>query len=528
MKVMIPQTARLGAAAAIVLVAVVPAAADRPPQRGEVEEIHLLLHPAEAPVPALEIQLLPPLLEQAPGNAALLYGKAFLLMSQVDLDEEGIDRVAQWLERPLDDMPPEEVIDTLDPFHDAVHYAEMAARRSRCDWQMPIHEEENIYGFLLPELSAARNLGRVIAVRARLHIARHDYGAALECLQTGYAMSRHVAEQPVIVSGLVGLAIAETMTDQVQEVIQRPDVPNLYWSLTAMPRPMIDLNRALRLESVGIYLLFPEFEEAKRHDLPPEHWRGLLGEIIERIRSFSETAEGERPQQIDLDELIRKVYPAARRELLERRRWFERERREIIDRIDELEQEIRELHESGEHKQAEELQRHLDELREHAEPGRDIEDMSPPEVVATHIFETYDELRDEMFKWFYVPYWQAQEAMHRAETQLREAAGRREVVPLAGMFLPAVSRCRFVAVRFERRIAALRCVEAIRLYAALHDGRLPGSLEEIKEVPLPINPVTGKPFPYHLDGETAVLESEGGPADRPSLRYVIRLAEPAP
>ncbi len=39
-------------------------------------------------MPALEIRLLPPLLEQRPGNAALLYAKAFLLFSRVEISEE--------------------------------------------------------------------------------------------------------------------------------------------------------------------------------------------------------------------------------------------------------------------------------------------------------------------------------------------------------------------------------------------------------------------------------------------------------
>jgi hypothetical protein len=31
-------------------------------------------------------------------------------------------------------------------------------------------------------------------------------------------------------------------------------------------------------------------------------------------------------------------------------------------------------------------------------------------------------------------------------------------------------------------------------------------LDEIVDVPVPTNPATGKPFVYHLDGTTAVLE----------------------
>ena len=60
-------------------------------------------------------------------------------------------------------------------------------------------------------------------------------------------------------------------------------------------------------------------------------------------------------------------------------------------------------------------------------------------------------------------------------------------------------------------MATLQCIEAIRLYMASHDGRLPGSLDEITEVPIPLNPMTGKPFPYRLEGDKAILDSFAPP-----------------
>ena len=58
--------------------------------------------------------------------------------------------------------------------------------------------------------------------------------------------------------------------------------------------------------------------------------------------------------------------------------------------------------------------------------------------------------------------------------------------------------------RLDQRIALLRHVEALRLYAAEHNGSLPVRLAECP-VPLPDDPFTGKPFRYELDGTTARL-----------------------
>ena len=56
------------------------------------------------------------------------------------------------------------------------------------------------------------------------------------------------------------------------------------------------------------------------------------------------------------------------------------------------------------------------------------------------------------------------------------------------------------------RPIALMVVEALRMHAWENAGRLPASLDEITVVPVPENPATGEPFPYHLDGDTASLD----------------------
>src|SRR5262249_51543871 len=80
-------------------------------------------------------------------------------------------------------------------------------------------------------------------------------------------------------------------------------------------------------------------------------------------------------------------------------------------------------------------------------------------------------------------------------------------------------------LRLDRRVPALRVIEGIRLYAAAHDGRLPGSLSHGPDVPGPDDPATGKPFEYHRDGNSATLSGpQAGlpPPPWPSYRITIR------
>ena len=68
--------------------------------------------------------------------------------------------------------------------------------------------------------------------------------------------------------------------------------------------------------------------------------------------------------------------------------------------------------------------------------------------------------------------------------------------------LPDIIKLRRTQGQLEQQIALLRQVEALRLYAAEYDGKLPAQLADIT-VPLPVDPVTGKPFTYTLERRTA-------------------------
>jgi len=98
--------------------------------------------------------------------------------------------------------------------------------------------------------------------------------------------------------------------------------------------------------------------------------------------------------------------------------------------------------------------------------------------------------------------------------------------PLAVLaaFHVAIMDCLDYQIRLDRRVAAVRVVEAIRLYAASHDGKLPEELSQITEVPLPEDPATGKPFEYRRDGAASVLSlPEAGLRGRPTPPYRITI-----
>jgi len=98
---------------------------------------------------------------------------------------------------------------------------------------------------------------------------------------------------------------------------------------------------------------------------------------------------------------------------------------------------------------------------------------------------------------------------------------------LRGQLDESHQRVRVSMHRLDSDVAALQCVEALRHYAALHGGQLPKQLSEIKEVQIPQDPVSGKPFAYRYDGSTAVLKTSvpKGGTPRDSTQYEIAIAQ---
>jgi hypothetical protein len=98
----------------------------------------------------------------------------------------------------------------------------------------------------------------------------------------------------------------------------------------------------------------------------------------------------------------------------------------------------------------------------------------------------------------------------------------REKAYFADALLPAPSivRVRRVQGRLAQRIALVRQVEALRLYAAEHKGAFPEKLSDVS-VPLPDDPFTGKPFSYELRTGTAHLRGTPPEAEAKNPEYRI-------
>ena len=90
---------------------------------------------------------------------------------------------------------------------------------------------------------------------------------------------------------------------------------------------------------------------------------------------------------------------------------------------------------------------------------------------------------------------------------------------------PAHDRARLIAKRLDNHVNALQVVEAIRHYAATHDGQLPQTLGDIKDMAVPNDLMSGKAFEYRRTATGAALQAaipDGG-NERDAVHYKIAL-----
>lgn len=459
-------------------------------------EVRLTLTPAAEPVPALKYELLPGPLERKPGNGATNYYRAILHAQQATTaaPKEGRERFQQeydaWLTKPLQEMPKEEMEKWIGYYRSALAETKAAAYREECHFnlrQQDLRGMETI-SFLLHDFQSARDLARALRLRGRLEVSSGKLDEAIETVRQGLQLGKDTTEPELLINGLIGIAIAGMMQDQLVEIIDQPGSPNLYWAIASLPRPLIDLRRGLRFELDMPERMFPFLKDAETTPRTPDEWQRLMVEGFNNINVAGGDQQRlpEWQSRLAATAGLMMVYPECKKRLLEE--GFDRDA---------------------------------------------LEKMPVAQVVAIQASRSQKRVYHEVFKWTSLPYsQQGSRSDESLKVMIAKMGGPGQIsaadpLLLSRLLLPAVNNAMQAEIRLHSRFAALQTIEALRMHAAANDGQLPKSLEEVTIVPVPLNPATDKPFPYEVqDGVATLLVPP--PAGQPSAswnstKYVIRM-----
>ena len=435
------------------------------------DPIRIAVEPSAAPKPSLKFRLIPDRRDLTPGNAATLYYRAMASFTENSalLQEIRKDYWYDWLDTPVKNLPMDEVRDKLGLARNLLHEIGLAARCKDCDWQ--IEDRPEGIGLLLPEVQSFRYVAVVLAVKARYEIARGNWDEACRALQTGYAVARHMGRGPTLIHVVVAGAITRFINDQVEAMIQQPGAPNLYWALTDLPRPFLDPELAVEQESRMIDRMIPW---VKRLDGPPmseAEAQAVMDDMRQSLDRFANEFALTQPTELDKVGqafFLLQGHGEAKRGLLARDKYTEEQ----------------------------------------------VEAMPQFQAVGLYTYLEYRDSLDEMLKWVHAPNGLRHPGFQKASEKYGQALGRLDRVFFRGQLGgslgigdaigASVRKVYAVAGRTDRRIAALECVEALRMYAAAN-GKWPDKVDDVTDVPLPDDPVTGKAFEYRVQDTKAVI-----------------------
>ncbi len=471
------------------------ATAQRPP---DAPPITITLRPAAEPIPALKYRLVPERSALVPGNAAIFYhrGIEFMIGTRMKrADPKRSDSASTiadereyslWNSCPITEIPRDKAAKVLEAYKQALNEVELGAVRANCDWELDRRTEG--VELVISELQEMRSMVRLVSLKARMAVLDGKTDGAMHWIQTGMVMGRHVSQGPTLIGYLVGVAIDSVMAQCLEDLIQAPGTPSLYWTLADRPKPFFDIRESLEGER---YLLEKELPGLRALDDGPwglEQARKFTTELQHKLYALASGSafpgEDSLPaagRRLGVAAMSAKIYPEASRALIAR-----------------------------------------------GLPKEQVEAMPVVQVAALYCYQEYKRLRDDTYKWMNLPYWQSHEGLSRNQMLTVE---QKRANPLLFMFRlldSPLNSVQLASIRVDRKLDILQCVEAIRLHAAANGGKLPPTLDAIKEAPTPPDIASGKPFDYQVNGDSATLSAPipPGAPDHPSfgLRYVLKLA----
>lgn len=412
------------------------------------------------PPAALTYRLLPDPLELVEGNAASVWLRAMAAARGVE---------HKWTEKQwawdyagdggtaLKDLPKKELRAVLDKYAAALRLAEQAARRSRCDWERGPLTIQNLAapGYLpLDEIQGLRELIRLVSLRCRLELSEGRFADAARSLQVGLTAARHLNSGDLLLQDLVAVALSQIMLGRVEEWVQRPGSPNLYWALTELPRPLIDTRKSIKHELNTVHRSFPAFRQMRTRTFTEAEATRALGDLF---RYFGAVIK---PKAAKLTPagFIKEQLPAAKKALVAAGR-----------------------------------------------AEKDVDALPAAQVVALAYIDDYDRKRDDIMKWLGAPPWQAHQRLANL-LAARPKAGDNDANMVLNLLLPAVSKTFEAQMRADRSVAGLRGAEALRQHVA-ETGKPPAKWSDVTAVPGPIDPFTGKGLDdyYSAKGGKGVL-----------------------
>ncbi|MFO1062270.1 MAG: hypothetical protein U0892_00165 [Pirellulales bacterium] len=434
--------------------------------------------PAMEPKPALKIRFTPTQQETRPGSAMLHFSRALVILNQISGDlRKRVDSATA--ESPASKEDLKALVAAATHLFHELHLLGLSEDQS---WDHRLRDLNGTerWTFLLPEVQEGRSLARLLQHRVEVELEQKNVAGAVEAVQDGFRLSTFMAQGETVIQQLVSLAIETMMMEATEKIIAEPHSDNFYWAIASLRDPQPNMRRAFELELYAIKTTFQPLLDAKTLSGDEEFWQKKVLEMQDAFRQLS----GDSSIGLNLSLAVISSAPSAKEKLI-----AQGYKAEMLDQ--------------------------------------------KPRTQLTLLQAGYeiDFWCDEINKEFFLPADFVRNADDFASRRLDKwmQANRHSSVSAVVMSLLVPSfegigrSLRLNQVRRER----LLIVEALRHYAATHDGKLPQSLAQLTQLPAPTSSPFGKPWEYEVTDSNAVQAADISleQIDVPNLRRLRLIME---
>ncbi len=417
----------------------------------------LSVSPAAEASPALRYQFWPNRVELKPGSANVFATRALVSLKHMEWawarqsEQTGEDSPF------LLDYDESPSLSKIEPYSISVGQIVKELRSlALCEDQtrdLRIRDQRGsaIYTTVLPEIQESRSLARALRFRIRTQILKREFPEAIENIKTGFRLAEYIGDGETLIERLVGTAIASTMLDEIEFLIQQPDSPNLYWALASLPHDTGDPAPQAILELSLMERHLPILEMAEKDDYSDEIWLAKWAETSAQLRELLQRRDPSVSLLLGL--LSTTSIEAARTSL---------------------------------------IQRGMD--------AATVKEMSKFRAVLLNANQTITEITDSLKKGFLLPEPDRRKVLKTQDAQfsrwLKENPNDMAGI-VTGLLVSPISAANQSGTRTTLRIRRLMALEAIRDFVAT-EGKLPESLQAIRNLPVPNDPYTEDAFKYSL------------------------------
>ncbi|MGI9474091.1 MAG: hypothetical protein ACR2NZ_21300 [Rubripirellula sp.] len=424
----------------------------------------LSLHAAASPDPLLRYRLWPAPEHRIRDNATTIVNRSVILTLQIPPKSrnELADRYSEWSEMPIGDLPIKDVRRVLATYQSALDELARVENVMMIEYDIQLDQlsAPEMIATFLPEFQEMRHLARLIGLRARVAIAEERWDDAVHDCRIGFRLAEVCGySTDFLVGRLVGFAISGTMFGVLEEAMQQPACPNLYWALASLPEQrLFETRDSIEFESVPMSRVFDCIGVLPDQPIGPVAAREKIRQLIREAgrTTFSATS---RPNASSA-ELLAGMYVVT------------------------LAEPSREL------------------LAATKAWGERASTLSAPEAVLRATQLKFARARDQWVAWSLLPPEVWDEYGEERMAALRDTEPNGDLlVSLIRSLTPAVDAARNAGLRTEQQRNWLATIEALRMHAATN-GMLPATLEDLRPVPTWRDAITLRPFGYQRSAPT--------------------------